>query len=121
VPSGRSMMEYALTDTGSLVLANAESAVPRRWLGALVRGLRSSALRWLSARLLPERYQVHALAKAAYREALYHDCPPEVTALANVLLEPEPNWPGFTPLKLTAARYGRVPRAYVECLQDRAV
>ena len=41
--------------------------------------------------------------------------------LANLLLEPEPNWPGFTPLRLSESRYGRVPKVYIECTQDRAV
>jgi hypothetical protein len=39
--------------------------------------------------------------------------------LAN--LSPEPLKPLVTPLKLSAQRFGRVPRSYVECLQDRAV
>lgn len=121
VPDGRSMMEYALLDEDSLVAQNVEAALPRRRLPRLVRWLRSPLLRWLSARLLPARLQTHRLARAVYRDALYHDCPDEITALAEVLLEPEPNWAGFTPLRLSAARYGQVPRVYVECTQDRAV
>jgi hypothetical protein len=61
------------------------------------------------------------LRQAAYKQALYHDCPDEITALADALLEPEPNLPGFTPLRLSEARYGRVPKVYIECTQDRAV
>lgn len=56
-----------------------------------------------------------------YKEALYHDCPPEITELANVLLTPEPNLGGFEKLKLTTERYGKIPKIYIECLQDRAV
>jgi pimeloyl-ACP methyl ester carboxylesterase len=40
-------------------------------------------------------------------------------ALAN--LSPEPLKPLVTPLKLSAQRFGSVPRSYFECLQDRAV
>jgi len=67
------------------------------------------------------KLQVHCLKFSAYREALYHDCRAEITALANTMLEAEPNWPGFAQLKLSSARYGRIPRVYIECLQDRAV
>jgi hypothetical protein len=42
-----------------------------------------------------------------------------MTELANALLEP--NWPGFTPLRLSESRYGSVPKVYVACTEDRAV
>lgn len=117
VPSGRSMMDYARTDGDSLVVQNIV-APPPRWV---LDAMRSAAVRWLTARVLPARLQSHRLHRRAYHEALYHDCPPEITRLAEVLLEPEPNAPGFTPLRLTEARYGRVPRVYVACRRDRAV
>ena len=121
VPDGRSMMEFAVDDTESLVVRNVALGFDSKYVPLLVRALRSAPLRWLAGILLPLRLQTHRLKPAAYREALYHDCPDEITALANVLLEPEPNWAGFTPLRLTTERYGRVPKVYVECLQDRAV
>ena len=121
VPHGRSMMDYALSDTASLVVQNTRTSIARRHLPLLVRVLRRAWVQRLSALLLPRRLQVHRLARSAYREALYHDCGEDITELANVLLEAEPNWPGFTPLRLTAERYGRVPKVYIECLLDRAV
>jgi pimeloyl-ACP methyl ester carboxylesterase len=121
VPSGRSMMEYAVDDTASLVVQNIALGLDAKHVPRMVRALRNGALRRLAATLLPRRLQTHRLKPAAYREALYHDCPDEITALAHVLLEPEPNWAGFTPLRLTPARFGRVPKVYLECLQDRAV
>ena len=42
-------------------------------------------------------------------------------ARAEALLTPEPMMSFMTPLHLTPERYGRVNRAYVECLQDNAV
>ena len=36
-------------------------------------------------------------------------------------LRPEPNAPSFTPLHLTAERFGRVPRYYIRCERDRAI
>jgi pimeloyl-ACP methyl ester carboxylesterase len=121
VPDGRSMMDYAVLDRASLVVQNIVDPPPRRVLDRMVALLRRGPLRWLAARLLPARLQTHMLAPAAFREALYHDCPDDITRLADVLLEPEPNWAGFTPLRLTEARFGSVPRTYIECLQDRAV
>ena len=121
VPNGRSMMDYAVTDADSLVLQNSTAKVPSRWLPQLVRWLRFPALCWLAMKCLPRSWQVHRLNHEVFREALYHDCPSEITELANVLLEPEPHWPGFAPLHLTEARYGRVPRLYIECLSDCAV
>lgn len=121
VPDGRSMMDYALQDTESLVLRNVELALDRRHMALLTRLFRHEWLARLCARLLPRRFQLHRLARRAYREALYHDCPEEITALANVLLEAEPNWAGFSRLRLSRERYGRVPKVYIECLQDRAV
>ena len=121
VPDGRSMMEYALQDTESLVLRNVELALDRGHMPLLTRLFRHEWLARLCARLLPRRFQVHRLALRAYRDALYHDCPPEITELAHVLLEAEPNWAGFSRLRLSPERYGRVPKVYIECLRDRAV
>jgi pimeloyl-ACP methyl ester carboxylesterase len=45
----------------------------------------------------------------------------EWVATAKKQLGPEPMTVFFTPLKLTPENFGRVPRAYIECLQDRAV
>lgn len=63
----------------------------------------------------------HMLKENAFRDALYADCPDEIVELAQTLLTPEPNIPGATPLQLTEENYGRVPRVYIECLQDRAI
>lgn len=47
--------------------------------------------------------------------------PPELAAAAIAKLEIEPDRPSATPLALSEARYGSVPRHYVECLEDRAI
>jgi pimeloyl-ACP methyl ester carboxylesterase len=121
VPNGKSMMDYAMADQASLVVRNLELALDRKFIPLLMRLFRSDWIQRLCATILPLRLQVHRLSRAAYREALYHDCADEITELANVLLEAEPNWPGFSPLRLNAKRYGTVPKVYIECLQDRAV
>lgn len=121
VPDGKSMMEYAIEDRASLVVQNVETRLSRGSMQRLIPLLKNPAWRWLIRTLLPQRLQTHRLRRSVYHEALYNHSTEEVTALANALLEPEPNWPGFTPLQLTAERYGRVPKVYIECLQDRAV
>jgi pimeloyl-ACP methyl ester carboxylesterase len=47
--------------------------------------------------------------------------PPDQVAAVMARLVAEPDRPRLTPLSLTDARYGAVPRDYVECLQDRTI
>lgn len=57
----------------------------------------------------------------ALREAFYGECSDEDVALARLCLQAEPTVPLATPLQLTDASYGSVPRVYVECLRDKAI
>lgn len=57
----------------------------------------------------------------AAREAFYGLCSNADVALAESLLVPEPLAPLVTPVHVTDARFGRVPRVYVECSNDRAI
>ncbi len=79
VPDGKSMMDYAILDRESLVVRNVEPAFDERLVRRLLWLTRSRFVRWLLARVLPRSLQVHALLPAAYTEALYHDCPVEVS------------------------------------------
>jgi pimeloyl-ACP methyl ester carboxylesterase len=47
--------------------------------------------------------------------------PPELVAKAMARLVDEPHGPRSTPLHLTPENYGRVPRVYVECTDDRTI
>jgi pimeloyl-ACP methyl ester carboxylesterase len=47
--------------------------------------------------------------------------PPALVAAQLSRLAAEPNGPRATPLHLTAARFGSVPRHYLECLHDRTI
>lgn len=47
--------------------------------------------------------------------------PPELASAAVARLVAEPNAPSNTPLELSDAKYGSVPRHYIECLNDRAI
>jgi pimeloyl-ACP methyl ester carboxylesterase len=51
----------------------------------------------------------------------YTYCAEEDINRAKALLVPEPLAPVMTPVATTAERFGRVPRAYIECLRDQAL
>ena len=77
---------------------------------------------WLKPHVvMNEEGNAHTLRPEIYKEGLYHDCPDDITELAKILLSHEPVESGITPLQLTEANFGRVPRVYVECTEDRAV
>ena len=61
------------------------------------------------------------LAPEIIRAAFYHDCSDADAARAASLLRPQPAGAFAMSFELAAERFGRVPRHYVECLQDRAI
>ena len=54
------------------------------------------------------------------QDVFYGDCSAEDVALAKLLLTPQATAPLRTPLRTSAANFGRIPRVFIECLQDRA-
>ncbi|MGZ3937487.1 MAG: alpha/beta fold hydrolase [Flavisolibacter sp.] len=71
--------------------------------------------------VIDEELGATRLRSEIYKEGLYHDCHDDITELAKVLLSHEPIESAITPLRLTEENYGRVPRVYIECTEDRAV
>ena len=62
------------------------------------------------------------LREDAIRELLFHDCSDEDADRAMALLESrQASQPMTIPMRLTDERFGRVPKVYIECLQDKAV
>lgn len=55
------------------------------------------------------------------KEVFYADCSDEDVRRAEARLVPEPAFAFTTPVALTEGNFGRVPRAYVECVEDRAI
>ena len=94
IPNGKTQREYSLQDTQGI-------------LKPFVR--------------MNEDSSAHTLDPVIYQEGLYHDCEPYITDLAKFLLSEEPMESGITPLQLTEKNYGRVPRVYIECTEDKAV
>jgi pimeloyl-ACP methyl ester carboxylesterase len=94
LPAGRTMAAEARADRASLIAPNmipAESGV--------------------SCTLRPE----------TVREAFYGRCSDRDAAWAMAQLRPEPLKPMASSPAVTSKRFGRVPRAYIECAADRAV
>lgn len=57
----------------------------------------------------------------ALRDVFYGECSAEDVALAQLCVQPEATVPLITPLKISAEKFGAVPRVYIECLRDRAI
>ena len=94
IPNGKTQKEYSMLDTGG-------------WLRPYVTQH-------------PETNS-HTLQSTIFKEGLYHDCADEITDLAKVLLSNEPVESAITPLQLSEENFGRIPRFYIECTEDRAV
>lgn len=54
-------------------------------------------------------------------EIFYHDCPPDLAKTAAARLTPQPERTRMAVPRLTQARFGRLPRVYIEALRDRSV
>ncbi len=59
--------------------------------------------------------------KEAVKEVFYADCSDEDIARAKSLLCPQALAPLTVPLHLTEENFGRVPRIFIECLNDKAI
>ena len=55
------------------------------------------------------------------RDLFYHDCTDADVAYASARLRPQALGANSTPVHLTQERFGRIPRVYVECSEDRAL
>ena len=64
-------------------------------------------------------YVVHKPDIAVNR--FYNGCSPEQVAWAISMLKPQPVGPLVSPVSTTEENFGRVPRVYVECLNDQAI
>lgn len=73
------------------------------------------------ATILDQAQGAVSIREDAVRDVFYGQCSDADVVLAKSLLMPEPLAPLATPLRLSAARFGGVPRIYVECTEDRAM
>jgi pimeloyl-ACP methyl ester carboxylesterase len=66
--------------------------------------------------------QSYATVREEVLKALFYgDCSAEDIALAKALLVPQSMAPLATPVHTTPQNFGRIPRVYIECLQDKAI
>jgi pimeloyl-ACP methyl ester carboxylesterase len=68
-----------------------------------------------------EHHGTHHVRPEGARESLYHDCSDEDAARATARLCPESMAVVAAPVRTSAERFGRVPRHYIECSDDRAL
>ncbi len=61
------------------------------------------------------------VAEETIKPAFYADCSDEDVAFARARLRPLPLGPGTAPVRVSAERFGRVPRVYIECTEDRTI
>lgn len=94
IPNGKTQREYSVQDT-------------QGWLKPHVT--------------LHDELKASTLKPEIYKEGLYHDCDDYITQLAKLLLSHESIESGTTALQLSDENFGRVPKVYIECTQDRAV
>jgi pimeloyl-ACP methyl ester carboxylesterase len=59
--------------------------------------------------------------KEKQREVFFHDCADEDVRWAKSLVQPHPPGGGTEPVEVTDGKFGSVNRAYIQCMQDRAV
>lgn len=64
---------------------------------------------------------LHHVRPEGARESFYHDCSDEDAAHATARLVAEPLAVVATPVATTRDRFGRIPRTYIECTDDRAL
>jgi hypothetical protein len=100
-----------------LCLVRADPAGALAWVDRLLRTavLPTVADGQVGALVIPRLWQLRG-------EALLAQCRwEEAEAVLLTALTPEPNAPVGTPLRLSAANFGRIPRVYIETLQDQGV
>ena len=74
-----------------------------------------------AAMIFDDEHQRVSMREEVVREVFYGQCSNEQVVLAQSLLRPEPLAPLATPVRTSAARFGSVPRIYVECTLDRVI
>ena len=70
---------------------------------------------------IPYRTRIDTSRPDAVKLAFYNDCSDTDARAAIARLVPEPVAPSAQPLRLSAQRFGRVPKAYVFCARDNAI
>lgn len=95
IPDGQSALQQVQTDTEGLITPNL---------------------------IMSEDGSYATLREDAIPAIFYHDCSQEDVAWARSrLVGPHPSLPLVTPIHVTEENFGRIPRVYITCLQDKAL
>jgi pimeloyl-ACP methyl ester carboxylesterase len=94
LPNGMSLLQYVTRDTESSI-------------GSLL--------------IIAEDQSYVTLREEGLKAVIFGDCSDEDMERFKSLMVPEATAPVSTPLTTTDENFGRVPRVYIECLQDRAI
>jgi pimeloyl-ACP methyl ester carboxylesterase len=70
---------------------------------------------------IPAGDGLSTITREGFVNSLCNDCSPQDVEYLFNRLKPQPMKPLGTPIKLSEANYGRIPRFYVKCTLDRAV
>ena len=92
--NGETILQYAQEDTEALVLSH---------------------------RVISEDKSYTKIKDEAIKQIFYADCSDEDVERARSLLSPQATAPSMTPVNTTKENFGRIPRIYIECLQDKAI
>ncbi len=92
--NGESLMDWGQEDSEALVLKNVVLSEDRSYV---------------------------TVKDEAVKDIFYGDCSAQDVAQSKLLLVPQALAPFGTPVNTTAENFGRLPRVYIECLQDRAI
>jgi len=92
--SGETILQYAQEDSEALVLPN---------------------------RVMSEDKSYTRIKDEAIKQTFYADCSDKDVDRARFLLASQATAPSKTPVRTTKENFGRIPRIYIECLQDKAI
>lgn len=117
---------------GGAVISTVAEAAPELverliYLTAILPADGQSVLELAQAEIKALEVQVDAkngsctLKESDITSGFFADCSEEDIAFAKARLRPEPLFGLMTPIRVSAERFGTVPRYYVECTQDQAI
>ena len=87
----------------------------------LVRSVPDSAPLMMQTTVVSEDKSFHTVKLEFIKELFYADCSDDDVNRARSLLCAEPMGCSFTPVRTTAENFGRIPRVYIQTLQDKAL
>ena len=124
---GHSMGGIAITQAAEFwpgkiqTLVYVTAFLPRHGQSLLDLGLQDRDSSLVPNLVIMEAEGYSTVKPEAIREAFYADCSDEDAARAQSLLVPDPLAPVATPLQISEDNYGRIPRSYIYCQQDKAI